>query len=211
MCSEKTGGLEQSLRQTGRAWHGPKWSDPQAPQSGGWGLLLHPSANDLLWQSTGWTTSRAGEPGLPSLRIALHLPFPFSAVASASCSLRCRASTKCHAFLLKCCLFSFLLFPHLPPVLKTHQAPFLSVPEQSSCPVRQGGRAEGILGGLCLPARDLRNQTNKSPREHRDKQTRFYISPSAQNTAMHLSSLLCEDQRGISSLAGRGGTVLLSL
>lgn len=66
---------------------------------------------------------------------------------------------------------------------------------------------EGILGGLYLPARDLRNQTNKSPREHRDKQTWFYISPSTQNTAMHLSLLLCEDQHGISSLAGRAGTV----
>lgn len=39
---------------------------------------------------------------------------------------------------------------------KTHsQAPFLSAQGQNSCPVQQGGRAVGILGGLCLPARDL--------------------------------------------------------
>lgn len=76
-------------------------------------------------------------------------------------------------------MFSF------PPTLKTHQAPFLSVLEWSSCPVQQEGRVEGILGGLYLPARDLRNQTNKSPREHCDKQAWFYISPRTQNTAMH--------------------------
>lgn len=105
--------------------------------------------------------------------------------------------------------FSFpfiLFFPLL--VLKTHQAPFLSALEQSSCPVRPGGHAGGIPGGLCSPAHDLRNQTNKSPREHRDEQTRVHISPSARNTAMHLSSPLCEDHCGISRLAGRGGTVL---
>ena len=109
---EKTGGLEQSLCQTGRAWHSPKRSDPQAPQKGVWGLFQHPSANGLLWQSTGWITSGAGEPGLPSLRIATHLPFPFSAVPPASCSPLRRASTECHAFLLKCCLFPFI--PPLP-------------------------------------------------------------------------------------------------
>lgn len=142
-----------------------------------------------------------------------HLPLlPFTAVASAPHLPQHIASTDPHGFLLTCCLFHFLSFFSSPlPVFKTHQAPFLSALERSSCPVQQEGHAEGILGGLYLPAHDLKNQTNKSPREHRDERTRFYISRSARNTAMHLSSLLCEGQHGISSLAGRGGTVLLSL
>lgn len=116
-----------------------------------------------------------------------------------------------HAMFLSCNAICFPLMFSFPPTLQTHQAPFLSALEPSSCPVRQEGHVEGILGGLYLPAHDLRNQTNKSPREHCDKQTWFYISPSTQNTAMHLSSLFCEDQHGISSLAGRAGTVLFSL
>lgn len=45
---EETGRLEQSLCQTGRVWHGPKWSNPQAPQRGSRGLFQHPGANDLF-------------------------------------------------------------------------------------------------------------------------------------------------------------------
>ena len=148
----------------------------------------------------GWVTSGAGEPGLPRFG-PLH-------TSHSPSSQSIRRLPRSPPDTLSFPVPSIFLPP---PVLKTHQAPFLSAPERSSCPVRREGRAEGILGGSCLPARDLRNQTNKSPREHRDERTRFYISPSARNTATHLSSRLCEDQRGISSLAGRAGTVLLSL
>lgn len=52
-CSEKTGGLEQSLRSTGRAWHSPKWNDPQGPQGGAGGSFSIPVQ-----------TLRFGSPGL---------------------------------------------------------------------------------------------------------------------------------------------------
>lgn len=87
-----------------------------------------------------------------------------------------------------------------PFILQTHQAPFLSAQGQNSCPVQQGGRAEGILEGLCLPARDLRNQTNKSPREHHRWQTCSYTFLTAAKTC--LSQQLCKRQQAAASLFG---------
>lgn len=95
--------------------------------------------------------------------------------------------------------------------MQTHQAPFLSAQGQNSCPVQQGGRAVGILGGLCLPARDLGNQTNKSPREHHCWQTCFYAAPTAAKTAACLSEQLCKCQQGAASSAERGEMILLPL
>lgn len=74
-------------------------------------------------------------------------------------------------------------------LLNTHQAPFLSTLEQNSCPVRQGERAEGTQGGLCLPNHDLENETQQITMRSLTNAKHVFTSPwELWALPMHLSS-----------------------